>query len=92
MPASILTTSQRGDLRVALLDELVAAQSVAFDSATLKRRVDRAKVLDFEFELALAEHELAQLVALGLAQVVADPVTRAAHYQATPKGIVARSR
>lgn len=91
MPASLLTSSQKGDLRVALLDELVAAHALAFDSGTLKRRVDRAKVLDFEFELALAEHELAQLVALGLAAVVPDPVTRAAHYQATPKGIVARA-
>ncbi len=88
---SLLTDSQKGDLRVAILDELVAAQAVAFAAETLVRRVNRARVIDFPFTLQEAEHELAQLVALGLAAAVPDPVTRAAHYQATPKGIVARS-
>jgi len=87
----ILTQSQLGDLRVATLEELVAAKSVAFNAETLMRRVIRAKVLDFEFTQAQLEHELAQLVSLGLASVVPDPVTRQPHYQATPKGIVARS-
>lgn len=87
----LLTTSQTGDLRVALLDELVGAHAVAFNAETLARRVKRARVIDFEFTLQEAEHELAQLVTLGLAAVVPDIVTRQPHYQATPKGIVARS-
>ena len=88
---SLLTDTQKGDLRVAVLDELVAAQSVAFNAETIVRRVKRAQVIDFPFTLQEAEHELAQLVKLGLAAVVPDAVTRAPHYQATPKGIVARS-
>lgn len=87
----LLTQSQLGDLRTALLDELVGAQNVAFDAETLTRRVIRAKVIDFEFTVDQAEHELGELVSLGLAKVVADPVKRIAHYQATPKGIVVRS-
>ena len=88
---SLLTTSQKGDLRVALIDELVTAKSVAFNAETLVRRVQRARVLDFEFTVAEAEHELDALVGLDLAKVVPDAVTRTAHYQATTKGIVARS-
>lgn len=87
---SLLTDSQQGDLRVAILDELVTARALAFNAETIVRRVKRAQVIDFPFSLQEAEHELAQLVALGLANVVPDPVTRAPHYQATPKGIVAR--
>lgn len=87
----ILTSSQLGDLRVAVLDELVAAKAVAFNAETLMRRVIRAKVLDFEFTQAQLEHELGELVALDLAKAVPDAVTRQVHYQATPKGIVARA-
>ncbi len=87
---ALLTEAHRGDLRVAILDELVAARAVAFGPETLVRRVKRGGMIDFEFSLQEAEHELTQLVILGLANPVADPVTRATHYQATPKGIVAR--
>jgi hypothetical protein len=87
---SLLTDSQQGDLRVALLDELVGANQVAFNAETLVRRVKRARVIDYPFTLQEAEHELAQLVGLGLAAVVPDAVTRQPHYQATPKGIIAR--
>lgn len=88
---NLLTTCQKADLRVALIDELVAAKSVAFDAETLARRVIRSRVLDHEFTVAQAEHELGELVSLELAKAIPDAVTRAIHYQATPKGIVARS-
>ena len=87
----ILTSSQLGDLRVAILDELVTAKAVAFNPETIMRRVLRAKVLDFEFSQAQLEHELDALISLELAKAVPDAVTRQTHYQATAKGIVARS-
>ena len=88
---SLLTTSQKADLRVAILDELVAARSVAFPIETIMRRVQRAKVLDFEFSQAEADRELDALVSLDLVKVHPDPVTTARNYQPTTKGIVTRS-
>lgn len=88
---SLLTTSQKADLRVAIIDELVAAHTVAFPLETIIRRVNRAKVIDFEFSQAEAQHELEALVSLDLVKVIPDPVTRVHNYQPTTKGIVARS-
>jgi hypothetical protein len=88
---SLLTTSQKADLRVAIIDELVAAHTVAFPIETIMRRVQRANVLDFEFSQVETAHELDALVSLDLVKVIPDAVTRVINYQPTTKGIVARS-
>lgn len=89
---SLLTTAQRGELRYALLDELVAARTVAFSAEVLLRRVHRSCLLDFEATLAEATGEIEALHDGGLVKVIADPVTKAAHYQVTPAGVLAHGR
>lgn len=89
---SLLTTAQRGELRYALLDELVAARTVAFPAEVLLRRVHRSCLLDFEATLAEATGEIEALHGAGLVKVIRDPITQAAHYQVTAEGVLAHGR
>lgn len=89
MSSSILTTAQRGELRAALLDELVAAHTLAFPVEVLLRRLQRHRLVDFEATVAEATAEISALHARGLVAVVPDPITGATHYQVTPAGVVA---
>ncbi|WP_043588955.1 hypothetical protein [Geminisphaera colitermitum] len=86
---SLITTSQRNDLRTALLSELTAARTVALPAEALTRRVIRSKVLDFEPSAEDANKEIDALFRRGLITSIPDPVTGVLHYQATAAGVAA---
>jgi len=84
---SMLTKTQREDLRFALLAEIVNARSVAFPADVFLRRVNRRAVIDFEVTVAEAEDAIAALHAAGLVQMVPNRLSESPHYQATPAGV-----
>lgn len=88
----MLSQPQREDLRFAVREQLVAAQTVALTADMLMRRVQRARVIDFEFSV-LDAHEAANfLVGLGYARESPTPLGATKYYQATAAGVLAHER
>lgn len=88
----MLTQPQKEDLRYAVREQLVTAQTVALNAEMVLRRVQRARILDFEFTVREIEEALTLLT--GLDQVKATPASLGAtkYYQATAAGVLAHER
>lgn len=87
-----LTQPQREDLRRAVREQLVAAQTVALTVAMVQRRVERTRLLDFDFTTRDVEAALSLLVGLAHAKEEADPLGATKYYQATAAGVLAQER
>lgn len=87
-----LTQPQREELRYAVREQLVAAQTVALNAEMVHRRVDRARVLDFAFDVPLVDAALHLLVGLGHASVAPAPLGSTPYFQATAAGVLAHER
>lgn len=88
----MLTQPQKEDLRYAVREQLVAAQTVALNADMVLRRVQRARILDFEFDARDVEEAL--LLLAGLDQAKATPASLGAtkYFQATAAGVLAHER
>ena len=89
---SHLSQSQREDLRHAVREQLVTAQTVALTADMVRRRVDRARLLNFDAPPSDVEAALALLVSLGQATEQPDPLGATKYYQATAAGVLAHER
>ena len=87
-----LTQPQREELRYSVREALVIAKTVALDAEMVSRRVERSRMLDFEFATADVEDALAVIVGLGQATAVPATLGATVYYQATAAGVLAHER
>lgn len=88
----MLTQPQREELRYAVREQLVAAQTVALTADMVARRVTRARIVDFKFEVSDIEAALTLLVGLGQAKESPASLGATKYYQATAEGVLAHER
>ena len=88
----MLSQTQREDLRFAVREQLVAAQTVALTSDMLMRRVQRARVIDFEFTALDVFESVTFLVGLNYAKEQPAQLGATKYYQATAAGVLAHER
>jgi hypothetical protein len=88
----MLSQPQREEMRYAVREQLVAAQTVALTAEMMFRRVQRARIVDFKFEVGDIEAALGLLVGLGQAKETAASLGATKFYQATAAGVLAQER
>ncbi len=86
------TQQDKEDLRFAVREQLVAVASVAFTADTIRRRVIKGRMLNYEPSLDEVAAALIFLASLGHATETAAPLGATRYYQATATGILAHER
>lgn len=87
-----LAQPQREELRFAVRQQLVAASTVALTAAMLQSRVQRARLIDFDFTERDVTDAVTLLVGLGHAKEEPAELGATKYYQATAAGVLAHER
>lgn len=92
MSTTNLSQTEKEELRTAVREQLCVAARVAFPADTIHRRVERQRLLDFDFTPADVADALALLVSLDHATQLPHELGATPHYQATAQGVLAYER
>lgn len=88
----MLTLQQREDLRIAILGWLAARQSLAYDSAAIRRFLRNKQALDFEFSPEDVSSALVFLKDPGYVVMIQGDLGASQHWTATSAGVLEAER
>lgn len=83
-----ITNAHREELRHAALEVLASRPGLALDLTQIRRRIDGAKMVDFDFQDAELRQALAVLHALEFVKMSHDALGSTEYWQAEAAGIL----